>query len=366
MKTSATILLKLLLLGAFLQACESQNEGDGQSPIGQRPVNNSTVWLIPKNEVFDGGPGKDGIPALTNPETIIPGNASFLSDGDLVLGFASGGQARAYPHRILDWHEIINDDLNGVSVAVIYCPLTGTGIGWDRNLPSGQKTTFGVSGLLYNTNVIPYDRATDTNWSQLLLLAVNGDLEGTKPATINLLETTWKTWKELYPNTRVVSTNTGHARRYQDFPYGDYKTNNNAIFFPVSRSDNRLPAKERVLGVIDEDHVKAYSIELFGDKNEILLDTWRENELVIIGNKAKNFIVAFDRKLPDGQVLEFSVVENSQSIILRDQEGNEWDIFGTALSGPRKDQKLKSLPQMMGYWFAWAPFYSSLDLYQRP
>jgi hypothetical protein len=145
MKTSATILLKLLLLGAFLQACESQNEGDGQSPIGQRPVNNSTVWLIPKNEVFDGGPGKDGIPALTNPETIIPGNASFLSDGDLVLGFASGGQARAYPHRILDWHEIINDDLNGVSVAVIYCPLTGTGIGWDRNLPSGQKTTFGVS-----------------------------------------------------------------------------------------------------------------------------------------------------------------------------------------------------------------------------
>ncbi|WP_373496171.1 DUF3179 domain-containing (seleno)protein [Aquiflexum sp.] len=143
----------------ILMGCESdQNPGNSND--------NSGEWLIPRDQVFDGGPGKDGIPALTNPELIQTSAASYLNDNDLILGFVNGGETRAYPHKILNWHEIINDDLGTESVSVIYCPLTGTGIGWDRNFTAG-KTTFGVSGLLYNTNVIPYDRKTDTNWSQL-------------------------------------------------------------------------------------------------------------------------------------------------------------------------------------------------------
>lgn len=168
-------------------------------------------WLIPENEVVSGGPGKDGIPALTTPDFIPASEASYLSANDLILGFVDGDDTRAYPHAILDWHEIINDQTPNHAPAVIYCPLTVTGIVWSREI-DGNKTTFGVSGLLYNSNIIPYDRASDSNWSQLLLQSVNGELSGHKAETYNLIETTWNTWKEMYPSTRIVSDNTGHNR----------------------------------------------------------------------------------------------------------------------------------------------------------
>ncbi|WP_373495056.1 DUF3179 domain-containing protein [Aquiflexum sp.] len=348
--------LSILLGMLILMSCDSdRNPRDSND--------NSGEWLIPRDQVFDGGPGKDGIPALTNPELIQAPAATYLNDNDLILGFVNGGDARAYPHKILDWHEIINDDLGNVSVSVIYCPLTGTGIGWDRNLSAG-KTTFGVSGLLYNTNVIPYDRKTDTNWSQLALLAVNGQLVGESPTVINLVETTWKTWKEMYPQTRVVSTNTGHNRNYQQFPYGDYKTNNNAIFFPVSRSDNRLPAKERVLAVIADNKTKAYSINLFGENHMLIEDEFAGSDLVIIGNKNKNFIVAFQKRLQNGTPVELSLVDNGGPVILEDASGNRFDVFGNVVQGPKQGQKLQTISQMMGYWFAWAPFYESLDIFE--
>ncbi|MDN3669038.1 DUF3179 domain-containing protein [Echinicola jeungdonensis] len=337
-------------------------EGDSPNSIGGiGGTKQDTTWLIPIKEVFDGGPGKDGIPALTNPNFISASEAIYLSDEDLVLGYVDLNEAKAYPHRILDWHEIINDDINEISMAVIYCPLTGTGIAWDRNIGKG-KTTFGVSGLLYNTNIIPYDRATDTNWSQILLKAVNGDLAGQNPKTINLVETSWKNWREMFPQTKVVSTITGHNRNYGFYPYGSYRTNE-TILFPVSKRDNRLHPKERVLGIIHENSVKAYRIEMFGEVNSLILDQFGTNDLVIVGNKTKNFIVAFNRKLPDGTLLDFEVVENKGATILKDQEGNQWDIMGRAVSGPREGERLKAMPQMIGYWFAWAPFYK-VELFQ--
>ncbi len=343
-------------------ACTNEGDPSTNNPPGNNSQgNNSTVWLIPINEVRDGGPGKDGIPALTNPQMISSGQASYLTDDDLILGFAEGGTAKAYPHKILDWHEIINDKIGNTSVSVIYCPLTGTGIGWDRII-NGKETTFGVSGLLYNTNVIPYDRGSDTNWSQLALLAVNGSLAGEKPGVINLIETTWGTWKEMYPNTTVVSTNTGHNRNYQQFPYGDYKTNQNAIFFPVSKRDNRLPAKERVLTLIGNSGAKVYSIENFSNVNRLIADTFEGLDVVVVGNKTKNFIVSYKSKLPDGTVLNFSPLEEG-AIIMTDQEGNRWDVLGNAVSGPRQGQSLESFPRMIGYWFSWAPFYDNLSVF---
>jgi hypothetical protein len=329
----------------------------------QNPTDTSGDWLIPSNQVFDGGPGKDGIPALTNPNFINVQEASYLSDNDLVLGFVSNGEARAYPHKILDWHEIINDDLGSQSFAVIYCPLTGTGIGWDRNLLGG-KTTFGVSGLLYNTNVIPYDRLTDSNWSQLALLAVNGRLSGTKPNVVNLVETSWKTWRELYPTTKVVSTSTGHNRNYQQYPYGDYRTNNNTIIFPVSKTDNRLPAKQRGLAIIVDNKAKIYSMGLFGQEDILFEDQFAGSDLVVVGNKTKNFIVALPKRLLDGTAVELSLVEGQGPAILQDTSGNKYDAFGNVVAGPRLGQKLQSIPQMIGYWFAWAPFYETVEIFE--
>lgn len=351
----------------LMAACQKKgdnviNGGDNSNNNDQNP---NSGWLIPQYEVFDGGPGKDGIPALENPTFVNANQVSYLNNDELVLGYVYGGEARAYPHAILNWHEIINDDIQDLSLAIIYCPLTGTGIGWSRQLVEG-KTTFGVSGLIYNSNIIPYDRLTGSNWSQMLLKSVHGEKAGTLSTNYNLIETTWATWKLMYPNTKIVSGNTGYGRNYSASPYGDYFTNHNTLLFPITHNDSRLPNKERVLGILSGSSVKAYSIEGFSDTISIISDLFNNEELVITGSKKRNFIVAYNSELNDGTMLTFKAVQNSLPIIMEDHEGSRWDVFGKAISGPRMGQQLKSVTQFMGFWFAWATFYPGIELQWYP
>jgi hypothetical protein len=335
---------------------------DGGTPgNNDRDHINRGESLIPENEIYDGGPGKDGIPALTAPGFTGPDEAKYLNDNDLVLGFVHNGTARAYPHNILDWHEIVNDSYDDFHMAVIYCPLTGTGIGWDLDI-MGSVTTFGVSGLLYNSNIIPYDRNTDSNWSQMLLKAISGSLKGTPAETFNLVETYWGTWKSMFPETRVLSDQTGHARNYKRYPYGDYKTSNTLIF-PVNNEDNRLHKKDRVLGVLIDDMAKAYPIAKFGTSTTVIHDSFMNEDLVIAGSKEKNFLVAFKRERADGISHQFTAVQNSLPVIMRDSEGTLYDVFGHAVDGPGQGNHLSPVTQFMGYWFAWAAFYPDIKLH---
>lgn len=360
MKTISIILIAALFT---LAACSEEEipgtPGIPGNPDGQDNTDDNG-WLIPFAEVRDGGPGKDGIPALNEAKFLNAQEATFLADNDLILGFVDGDDVRAYPHSILDWHEIINDDTKNHSLAIIYCPLTGTGIGWNRMI-NETKTTFGVSGLLYNTNIIPYDRLTDSNWSQLLLKSVNGNLSGTVPKTYNLVETTWKTWIEMYPSTKVVSTETGYNRTYGKYPYGSYKTNKNLIF-PISNKDDRLHEKERVLAVIVDGNAGVFRFEDNLQGFKAVNRSLRNTKLVVVKNTEMNLMVAFNRILADGTELSFSAVQNKSPVILLDYEGTKWDIFGRGISGPRKDQKLVPLTQMMGYWFSFATFYPDVEL----
>ncbi len=340
---------------------EMVNPGDFPGSQGNNgATNQDDTWLIPRDEIRDGGPGKDGIPALTRPEFAGGGEISYLDDDDLVLGFVDGDDVRAYPHAILDWHEIINDETENHSIAVIYCPLTGTGIGWDR-IVDEKETTFGVSGLLYNSNIIPYDRQTDSNWSQLLNQSVNGSLEGTPAKTYNLFETTWKTWRQMYPSTKVVTTRTGYSRNYDRYPYGNYKVDDNLIF-PVSNSDARLRPKVRVLGVMIEGKAKAYKFDKTFAGNKVIEDLFQGEKLVVVSNSYANFMVAFKRIQDDETELSFEAVQDSLPVILRDNEGTRWDVFGRGVSGPRKGEQLGEVTQMMGYWFAFPAFYPGLEL----
>lgn len=343
--------------------CTEQSDGPFRPGSGTNDPPDSEDWLIPQSEVLDGGPGKDGIPALNEPKIVSSTEIDYLEDDDLVLGYAENGEAVAYPHKILDWHEIINHEVASTSLAVIYCPLTGTGIGWNRILSAG-KTTFGVSGLLYNTNVIPYDRLTDTNWSQMRFEAVNGQLMGEKPEVISLIETSWATWTEMYPQTQVVSGETGHNRSYGNYPYGDYKTNHNSLLFPVSKTDKRLLAKERVLGIMKGQNAKVYPIDRFSEETQLVFDTFQGAQIAILGNRAANILVALNRTLSDGTVLDLSLAGSSNPWLLEDQEGNRWNLFGNAVSGPREGESLEAIPQMMGFWFSWAPFFEGIEIYE--
>ncbi len=357
MKRAAYLIIILTIL-----SCSDSSDISTTIPGG----GNQNNWLVPTNQVLDGGVGKDGILALVNPGLIEPSNATYLQDEDLVVGYRVGDDFRAYPHKILDWHEIINDDLGSQSIAITYCPLTGTAIGWNRLL-DGQITTFGVSGLLYNTNLIPYDRLTDSNWSQMRLDCINGNFLGDQISTYQVVETTWGTWKEMFPSTMVVSDNTGLGRPYGLYPYfdengADYRIDP-FLIFPIEIDDSRLPRKKRVHGLIINGHAKVYPLSEFENETTLIEDSFQGTDLIVIGDQHLNLVNSFQKALPDGSVLDFTPVQNQLPAVLADNEGNQWDIFGVALSGPRIGQKLVPTQSFIGFWFSWGTFYPGAEIY---
>lgn len=321
-------------------------------------VDNADVsgdWLIPTDQVFDGGPGRDGIPSVDNPQFTNVNDAPYLLDNDLVIGIKIGGTIRAYPHPILDWHEIVNDDISGQKTAITYCPLTGSAIAWKRN-GVVSNSAFGVSGLLFNSNLIPYDRGSSSNWSQMKLQCVNGSLIGNEIETRKIIETTYKTWREMYPASTLLSTNTGFGRQYGVYPYGGYKTNDDLIF-PVSNEDNRLQKKERVLGLIAGGQTMAFVINSFSSEVSIENVSFGGEEFVVVGSSAKNFAAAYKRKLDDGTTLEFTFTQGELPLVMMDNEGTKWNIFGEGIDGPRAGESLLQARTFISYWFAWAAFY---------
>ena len=326
-------------------------------------LGDDSEWSIPVSEVFDGGPGKDGIPSIDSPQFSKATSINFLANSDLILGIEVNGVIKGYPHPILDQHEIANDLINDEHVAITYCPLTGTGIGWDREI-NGENTTFGVSGLLYNSNLIPYDRKTQSNWSQMKLESVNGDVKGQQIKTHQLIETTWETWKTMFPNSLVMNTNTSFSRNYGRYPYGDYKTSS-ATLFPVSTSNDSYHQKARVLGVIVDNNVRVYPFPEIPDTTVVIQEEINGVKTVVVANSKTNFATVFE-SVKDNVSLTFTAVQNNLPIVMKDNEGNFWDIFGKATSGPRLGQRLNTnaFDAYIGYWFAWVAFYPHLTAHK--
>jgi Protein of unknown function (DUF3179) len=206
--------------------------------------------IIPLDQIVSGGPPPDGIPSIDNPKflTVQEAGKNFLSDSDLVLGLNIHGDIRAYPLSILVWHEIVNDEVGGVPVAVTYCPLCFTNQVFNSTIGSNQILQFGTSGKLYNSNLVMYDRGSKSLWSQALGQAIVGKYAGQKLQRIPFDIAYWKDWKQLYPNSKILSKDTGFSRPYGADPYGDYYTSNQ-LHFPVSNHDNRLGLKEKIVGL---------------------------------------------------------------------------------------------------------------------
>lgn len=251
--------------GAFYPGLEIYNNILTPPNIGA-VVSGSDDWSIPRNEVYVGAP-KEAIPSIDKPDfvrvkTTDAGDPdNFVDHSDFVVLVNINGTIHVYPHNILNWHEIVNDEINATEFALVFCPLTGTSTVWDRNI-DGVSSTYGVSGFLYNSNVVPYDRTSGSNWSQMLLKSVNGSLEGTHSKNIFAIETTYATARNISSDFQQMTTDTGHSRNYTQNPYGNYPVNS-SIMFPVNFDDNRLHAKERVLGVIINGKAKAYRFTSF-------------------------------------------------------------------------------------------------------
>ncbi len=202
---------------------------------------------IPVDEIVSGGPPKDGIPAILGPKFLKASEVNYLAAEDEIVGVVVEGVARAYPLRVLNWHEAVNDRVGSVPIAVTYCPLTRSAVVYDRRV-NGRPLSFGISGRLYQSNVLLYDHQTESLWSQLREEAVTGPQTGARLQTLPAITTTWAAWRRAHPDTLVLSFDTGHRRDYAEDPYADY-ARSPALMFPPKRVDARLPAKEIVLGV---------------------------------------------------------------------------------------------------------------------
>lgn len=225
-----------------------------------------TDLKIPLEEILSGGPPRDGIPSIDKPKFIAPDKADFMKDDDLVLSYSHDGKTRAYPLRILVWHEIVNETIAGKPILVTYCPLCGTAMIFDRKIKD-EVRTFGVSGMLYQSDVLMYDRQSESLWSQLKMEAVSGPLSGSGLELLPSAHLTWKAWKEKHPDGEVLSTDTGHGRNYDGEAYDAYFKSPNTMF-PVPQTRDELPKKDWVIGVIAGGKAIAFPVKTLAEKRE--------------------------------------------------------------------------------------------------
>jgi hypothetical protein len=311
------------------------------------------------------GQVKDGIPALSQPKFLTVGQASFLKGQEPVVAFESGADARAYPLQILIWHEIVNDVVAGQPVLITFCPLCNTAIAFDRSL-NGRTLEFGVSGFLRNSDLVMFDRETESWWQQVTGEAIVGELTGSRLELLPSSIVSWADFAQAFPDGKVLSRDTGHRRDYGTNPYVGYDDVNSSPFLFDGKTDSRLAAMERVVTVELGGELAAYPFSRL-EKQPVVADSVGGTAIVVFFKRGTSS--ALDRStITDsrdigsaavfkpqvaGQELTFRADGNA---FIDSLTGSRWDIFGKAVSGPLKGKTLEPVVSGNHFWFAWAAF----------
>lgn len=310
------IVIGIIIVGTALFSIFMNNKDSATSSIP------SESYSVPEDEIISGGPAKDGIPPIDNPKFIsIKEAQELLTDDDLGIALTVGSDSRFYPYRILVWHEIVNDTFGGERLLVTYCPLCLSGIVFIPEVKE-ELVEFGTSGKLYQSNLVMYDRKTDSLWSQVLGEAIAGEMVGTKLKAIPSDVIKFGNWVSENPTGIVLSQDTGFSRSYDRDPYGDYYTNT-GTYFPLSNTDDRLKEKDLILGIVINGQAKAYLPSAVKDKGEVE-DT--------VG----------------GKIIIARYVEEIDSVRLFEKNGEE----------------LVQLGPISGYWFSWAAVHPDTEVFK--
>ncbi|GJM04784.1 MAG: hypothetical protein DHS20C09_07750 [marine bacterium B5-7] len=273
--------------------------------------------IVPRYEIEHGGPPRDVIPALTDP-LFTPVNKDKVKEDSRVLGVYVNGIAKAYPLKIMNWHEIVNDKFDDQAVLITYCPLCFSGIAFNPVF-NGKRHFFGVSGLLYNSDVLLYDRQTESLWSQIMSKAISGKYVNQVMETFPVVNTTLRAWLAKHPDSLILSKETGYARNYEADPYFKYRQSNELMFSVKFRSQGYHP-KELVLGISLNDISKAYPLSELSRADGFIKDNIAGKEIYISYNKDEQ-------------------------------------------SGIISDSDCKLLPAITMFWFAWYAFNPETEIF---
>ncbi|MFB6226549.1 MAG: DUF3179 domain-containing protein [Candidatus Paceibacteria bacterium] len=323
------IIVVAAILVAFYYQSQMQTEPtNNKNNTTTKKVNTEKVkttdgkkHTVPLDEIRSGGPPKDGIPSIDNPKYISPEKADFLSEDSQGISVSINGVDRFYPYQILVWHEIVNDKINGERILVTYCPLCRSGVVYEPKV-KGEKVEFGTSGKLWQSNLVMYDRKTDSLWSQILGQAIVGEMAGTKLEKLPSNITKFGPWKKQHPDGQVLSKDTGYSRDYDSSPYGNY-ANNERTIFPVKHQDDRLDKKDLILGVTIDGKAKAYYPPAIKEEGRV------EDEF-----QGQKIIAEFDQQ---EEIVKLYT---------------------------KKDGKKVRLPTISSFWFSWVAAYPNTKLYK--
>jgi hypothetical protein len=308
--------------------------------------------------IQSGGPPKDGIPPIDRPKYVSAADAEkFLKANDIVFGLDYEGMLKAYPQKILVWHEIVNDDMKGEKIAVTYCPLTGSAVAFRGASRGGAMFTFGTSGKLVNSNLLMYDRETDSHWPQILGTAIDGKSKGLVLKEIQLVWTQWSRWRGRYPQTVVLSSETGYFRPYGSDPYGSYEKagtyyDSGAPLFPVMAKNERFTPKDVVIGI------KANGRQLAIPKQSA-----RKKAVVNTTLSGRPLVGIYDPELDNVQVFVRQVNGNPTNFnlekgrVVDELTQSQWTSAGRAVGGKARGTELKQQPSFDVMWFAWYAFF---------
>jgi hypothetical protein len=382
LRRGAAAAVAALGAGLVLAACGSDPATNDGSDAVDVPAGASEEFTtdfaqhnVPLDEFMSGGPPKDGIPAIDDPRFVSVAEAdSSLDPGEPVAVLEVDGEAHAYPIQILVWHEIANDEIAGKAVSVTYCPLCNSTVAFSREV-GGRVLDFGTTGRLRNSDLVMYDRQTESWWQQLTGEAVVGELTGTKLEVLPSQILSWEEVQRVHPNAEVLSRDTGFSRDYGATPYAGYEDPDSQPFLLEGEADDRLPPKERVTAIQGADgsavvypfprleREAPINDQIDGQPVVVLFDPAVKSALddsSLAGSREIGAAAVFERML-DGRELSFEAAGEPGTA--RDREtGSTWDTTGRALSGELEGQRLTQVPSDDQFWFALAAFIEDVDI----
>lgn len=326
---------------------------------------------VPLGEIMSGGPPKDGIPAIDDPKFVSVGEADdWLGEREPIVVFEHDGVVRGYPWQILIWHEIVNDEIAGFPVSVTYCPLCNTAIAFDRRV-GGRLLDFGTTGKLRYSDLVMYDRQTETWWQQATGEAIVGELTGTVLRFLSAPTIAWSDFREEYPDAEVLSRDTGDMRPYGRSPYDGYDTGRPWLF--RGPSDDRLAMMDRVVVVREDEAAVAYPMKTLSEEKAINHEVGGEPIAVFYRSGTASAVDT--RQIADGRdvgaAAAYSRAVDGRTLTFRpdgegfrdEETGSRWTFFGVAVEGPLASTRLEPVVYHVPFWFAWAAFAPETPVY---